>query len=100
MDFQAAELADACRDANGAEQATNYYLDVLMKDTEVIAVLERERDALRRWENEALKRAPEILSSAEKDRNLKLAAEQELVSTSRHRNPRPYTQGARWHVQG
>lgn len=79
-DLHAVELADARRDADEAERTANFYLDELLKDCEVITALEEERYKLCQRKDEAHEWAQEILSSAERDRNIKLAVEDELAA--------------------
>lgn len=87
-DHQAKELAtlwvreaDACQDADEAEGSTSYYLDQLMKDGKEIEVLKKEGDELLQKDNEASEQALEILSTIEKDKERKLAAETKLTAT-------------------
>jgi chromosome segregation ATPase len=74
------ELANVRRDADEVEQTTSYYLDQLLADGQEIEALKKEHDGLRQREDEARERACELLSSAEKDRELKLAMETKLAA--------------------
>lgn len=60
LDCQVGELADlrsheeqARRDTNEAEQTASYYLDQLLRDSEEIATVKKERDELLWRESEA-----------------------------------------------
>lgn len=68
-------------DANEAEQTASYYLDQLLRDGEEISAIKKERDELLQRESKARERAREILSSAERDFNQRLAAEGRLAAT-------------------